>query len=88
MAINAPLQGTSADIIKLAMIEIDRALPDILLLQVHDELVFEIKKDKVDGYAAHIKKIMEAVVPQEKLCGVPIVVEGKAGKNWGEMQKL
>src|SRR5204863_4203552 len=49
MAINAPLQGTSADIIKLAMIEIDKHYPDTLLLQVHDELVFEIKKSEVKG---------------------------------------
>lgn len=88
MAINAPLQGTSADIIKLAMIEIDRILPDILLLQVHDELVFEIKKGKVEEYATQIKKSMEAVVPEEKRRGVPIVVEGKAGPNWGEMKKI
>jgi DNA polymerase-1 len=88
MAINAPLQGTSADIIKLAMIEIDKHYPDILLLQVHDELVFEIKKDKVKEYAPNIQEIMEQVVPAEKRRGVPIAVEGKIGKNWGEMQKI
>ncbi len=88
MAINAPLQGTSADIIKLAMIEIDKQLPDILLLQVHDELVFEIPKNKVQEYAPKIKEIMESVVPKEKRRGVPILVEGKVGKNWGEMNPL
>ena len=88
MAINAPLQGTSADIIKLAMIEIDKRLPGILLLQVHDELVFEIPYAKLEEFAPVIKEIMESVVPQDKLHGVPIVVEGKAGKNWGEMQAL
>ncbi len=88
MAINAPLQGTSADIIKLAMLEIDKRLPDILLLQVHDELVFEIPRGKLEEYAPVIKEIMEGVVPEEKLHGVPIVVEGKAGKNWGEMEKI
>ncbi len=88
MAINAPLQGTSADIIKLAMIEIDKRLPDILLLQVHDELVFEIPHEKLEEYAPVIKEIMESVVPEEKLRGVPVVVEGKVGKNWGEMEKL
>ncbi|MDZ4226413.1 MAG: DNA polymerase, partial [Patescibacteria group bacterium] len=88
MAINAPLQGTSADIIKLAMIEIDKRLPDILLLQVHDELVFEIPDAKLEEFAPVIKQIMEGVVSQDKLRGVPIVVEGKAGKNWGEMQAL
>ncbi len=88
MAINAPLQGTSADIIKLAMIEIDKRLPGILLLQVHDELVFEIPHGKLEGFAPVIKEIMEGVVPADKLHGVPIVVEGKVGKNWGEMTKL
>ncbi|MSR70597.1 hypothetical protein EXS62_00995 [Candidatus Kaiserbacteria bacterium] len=88
MAINAPLQGTSADLIKLAMIEIDKHYPDILLLQVHDELVFEIKENKVGEYAPKIQEIMENVVPQEKLRGVPIMVEGKAGKNWGEMNPI
>jgi len=88
MAINAPLQGTSADIIKLAMIEIDKRLPDILLLQVHDELVFEIPGNKLQGYAPVIKEIMEGVVPEAKLHGVPIVVEGKVGKNWGQMDTI
>ena len=88
MAINAPLQGTSADIIKLAMIEIDKRLPGILLLQVHDELVFEIPHGKLEGFAPVIKEIMEGVVPADKLHGVPIVVEGKAGKNWGEMHPI
>ena len=88
MAVNAPLQGTSADIIKLAMIEIDKELPGTLILQVHDELVFEIKKGEVKECAPVIKKIMESVVPESKRRGVPIIAEGKAGKNWGEMKKL
>lgn len=88
MAINAPLQGTSADLIKLAMIEIDRALPEILLLQVHDELVFEIAEKKVGECAKKIKEIMEGVMPEKLAKGVPITVEGKVGKNWGEMEKL
>ena len=88
MAINAPLQGTSADIIKLAMLEIDKRLPDILLLQVHDELVFEIPGNKLEGYTPVIKEIMEGVVPEAKLHGVPIVVEGKVGKNWGQMDTI
>jgi len=88
MAINAPLQGTSADIIKLAMLEIDKRLPDILLLQVHDELVFEIPSNKLQGYTPVIKEIMEGVVPEAKLHGVPIVVEGKVGKNWGQMDTI
>jgi DNA polymerase-1 len=88
MAINAPLQGTQSDIIKLAMIEIDKRVPGTLLLQVHDELVFEIKKDKIEECASLIKEIMESVVPEKKRAGVPIAVEGKRGDNWGEMQPL
>lgn len=88
MAINAPLQGTSADLIKLAMVEIDRECPGILLLQVHDELVFEIADAEVEKLAPTIKKIMEGVMPKDKAKGVPVIVEGKVGKNWGEMQKL
>lgn len=88
MAINAPLQGTSADLIKLAMIELDREMPDILLLQVHDELVFEVPESALEKFAPKIKRIMESVMPKDKAKGVPIIVEGKAGKNWGEMKKL
>ncbi|MES2203145.1 MAG: DNA polymerase [Patescibacteria group bacterium] len=88
MAINAPLQGTSADLIKLAMIEIDKEFPGILLLQVHDELVFEIKDNKVGEFAPKLKAIMESVVPKKDAKGVPITVEGKAGDNWGEMEKI
>lgn len=91
MAINAPMQGTQADIIKLAMIEIAKLFDDgdaYMLLQVHDELVFEIKKDKVNEYAPKIKEIMEAAMPKEKAAGVPIIAEGKHGPNWGDMSKL
>ncbi|MCC7500846.1 hypothetical protein IT396_03580 [Candidatus Nomurabacteria bacterium] len=88
MAINAPLQGTSADIIKLAMIEVDKEMPGILLLQVHDDLVFEMPEDKVSEYAPRIKKIMESVMPEKESRGVPVTVEGKVGDDWGDMQKL
>lgn len=88
MAINAPMQGTQADLIKLAMIEVDKALPGTLLLQVHDELVFEIKNSEVVSAAEIIRRIMEEALPKEKTHGVPIAVEGKAGPNWGQMQPL
>ncbi len=88
MAINAPLQGTSADLIKLAMIQIDKELPGILLLTVHDELVFEIPEGKVGEYAPRIKAIMESVMPAKESRGVPITVEGKVGKDWGSMEKI
>jgi DNA polymerase-1 len=86
MAINAPIQGTAADIVKRAMIECARELRSAdarMLLQVHDELVFEIKKEKIALIAAAIKAIMERV--PEFL--VPIVVEAKHGPNWQEMQR-
>lgn len=95
MAINAPIQGTSADLIKLAMVRIaehfaaekvgDRAH---LLLQVHDELVFEIKTGEVGIVVPKIKEIMESVIPPEEAKGIPFVAEAKAGKNWGEMEPL
>ncbi|HEV7449356.1 MAG TPA: DNA polymerase [Candidatus Paceibacterota bacterium] len=92
MAINAPMQGTSADITKLAMIEVDKlfATSDVAhqLLQVHDELVFEIEEEHIKELAPKIKKAMEGVVPAEKAKGVPIVVDGKFGPNWGEMKKI
>ncbi len=86
MAINMPVQGTSADLIKLAMKDIAAQLPSRssdakMLLQVHDELVFEIPENEVKQLVPKIIEIMENV---EKI-GVPIVVEAKAGKNWEEM---
>jgi len=91
MAINAPIQGTEADIIKLAMIKVDEyltATPNIhLLLQVHDELVFEIPNYLVEKVAPRIKEIMENVVSLEKTKNVVCKVEYKVGDNWGEMGK-
>lgn len=91
MAINMPIQGTAADIIKLAMIELDSqilqktSLANVkMILQVHDELVFEIKENKVAEVARKIKEIMENVF---KL-SVPLKVDVNVGKNWGEMKEL
>jgi DNA polymerase-1 len=85
MAINAPLQGTSADMIKVAMIRIQSELNTNgsvkMLLQVHDELVFEVREDFVKETAEKIKKIMENVIKLK----VPIVVDVKVGENWGAM---
>ena len=93
MAINAPMQGTQADIVKLAMVRIDELFKKekseaYLLLQVHDELVFEIKDSKVGELAPKIKEIMEGIVPEKDREGIPFVAEGKAGDNWGEMKKI
>ncbi len=93
-AINAPLQGSAAEIIKLAMIAVDAVLPKDaakLLLQVHDELVFEVDADRSDEIAALIKSAMEGVLTvTAKALGwsvdfaVPLVVEVGVGDNWDE----
>jgi DNA polymerase I len=94
MAINAPIQGTQADIVKLAMVEIDKLFDKeakgdaCLLLQVHDELVFEIKDNRVKELAPKIKKIMEGVVPLKDTNGIPLSADGKSGPNWGDMERL
>ncbi|MEK7108961.1 MAG: DNA polymerase [Patescibacteria group bacterium] len=92
MALNAPFQGTAADLFKLAMLRVDEYLQadkrGYLLLQVHDELVFEVEKDAVGDIAPKLKEIMENVFPEKERRGIPVTVEGKAGKNWGDMQKL
>lgn len=93
-AINAPLQGSAADIIKLAMIAVDKVLPKEnakMLLQVHDELVFEVDADKTDEISALIKTAMEGVLSDTaKQLGwdvdfaVPLLVETDTGENWDE----
>lgn len=95
MAINAPIQGTQADITKIAMREIDSFLKASkkegdakLILQVHDELVYEVRSGLVDQFAKDFKKIMEETIPEDKLRGVPIIAEAHAGDNWGEMEQV
>lgn len=95
MAINAPIQGTQADIIKLAMVRIgeklekEKAEDDAhLLLQVHDELVYEVKETKVIELAKEIRNIMESVLPASETNGVPVIAEAKSGPNWGEMRPI
>ena len=95
MAINAPIQGTQADITKIAMKRIDDYIKSKklekeinLILQVHDELVFEIKDSLVDKMVPEFKKLMEKALPEEKALGVPIIVEAQVGDNWGEMEKI
>ncbi|MBU1915562.1 DNA polymerase I, partial [Patescibacteria group bacterium] len=93
-AVNMPIQGTSADIIKKAMIMLDRNLTDEfgycskarvrMILQVHDELVFEVKKDLVQEVIPIVRNAMEDAI---KL-SVPIVVDFKSGQRWGSMKEL
>ena len=82
-AINAPLQGSAADIIKMAMVEVDKMLPKDqakMLLQVHDELVFEVDEDIADELAPKLAEVMQSVLQ----ISVPLVVEVGKGKNWDE----
>ncbi|MDP2650090.1 MAG: DNA polymerase, partial [bacterium] len=95
MAINAPIQGTQADVMKLAMTRVDEYIEKNnlrdsirLVLQIHDELVYEIRDAEVEQQAAEIDKIMESILPPSKTRGVPLLVEVSAGKNWGEMERL
>jgi DNA polymerase-1 len=85
-AINMPIQGTASDIIKLAMIEIHRelegAFPEAnMLLQVHDELVFEVPEKQAEALATFVKQRMEAAID---LGEVPLVAETGLGRNWFE----
>ena len=84
VAINAPMQGTAADIIKRAMIQLDQKLqndPDIaMIMQVHDELVFEVRSEKVAFYSGLIKTQMESAADLV----VPLIVEVGQGTNWDE----
>lgn len=87
MAINMPIQGTAADMIKLAMIEIDKQIlrnnDDIkLILQIHDELVFQVKKTSLDQHEDKIKKIMEEIVD----LNVPIIINSKRGDNLAQLK--
>ena len=87
MAINMPVQGTSADIIKVAMINLyremeKRQLKSKMLLQVHDELIFEVPRDEIEEMRQLVPEIMSTAL---KL-GVPLKVDIKTGANWGEME--
>jgi DNA polymerase-1 len=84
-AINAPMQGTAADVIKRAMIEVDRwlqqsKLPARLLLQVHDELVFEVQRDLAEDLIAHVRELMSGAAT----LSTPLKVDAGIGANWDE----
>ncbi|MBV9788324.1 MAG: DNA polymerase I, partial [Chloroflexi bacterium] len=86
-AINAPLQGTSADLIKMAMIRLfdelrKRGFAAKMLLQVHDELLLEVPDDELDEVKQLVREIMEGVYPE---LSVPLEVEISTGRNWEEM---
>ena len=84
-AINAPLQGSAADIIKKAMVDVDQWIgddnPNIkLIMQVHDELIFEANKDFANDAIGHIVKLMESTIE----LNIPLIVDANKGKNWNE----
>jgi DNA polymerase I len=88
MAINMPVQGTSADIIKKAMINLhremlSRQLKSKMLLQVHDELVFEVPENEM----AEMRQLVPEMMVNAIKLSIPLKVETKTGKNWGEMEK-
>lgn len=91
MAVNMPIQGSTADLVKMAMIAADQWIKKEklenevrMLLQVHDELLFEIKESALKKSAPQIKKIMEAAAELK----APLVVDVKAGPNWGEQKSM
>ncbi len=85
IAINMPIQGSSADIVKMAMVELGKKgivnADCKLILQIHDELLFEVREDKLEEIAPKIKKIMENIFQFE----VPLKVDLKIGDNWKEL---
>ncbi|MEN8195883.1 MAG: DNA polymerase I, partial [Pseudomonadota bacterium] len=88
-AINAPIQGTAADIIKRAMIRMPKALADarldaVMMLQVHDELLFDVPKDQVDKTVKVVREIMEAAAGPSLELTVPLVVDAGVADNWAK----
>jgi DNA polymerase-1 len=95
MAVNAPMQGTQSDIIKLAMIEADELIERSgwranasLVMQVHDELVYELDEHNAERMARAIREAMEKVAPVERLSGVPILAEIAIGPSWGQTKPI
>ena len=85
-AINAPMQGTAADLIKLAMIEVQQwihansNLKGQMIMQVHDELIFEVKKDFAEEALTNVISLMEKAVQLD----IPLIVDANQGSNWNE----
>ena len=91
MAVNMPIQGTAADIVKIAMINIQQRMGALgmrskMILQVHDELIFEVPRDELGHMQAIITELMPTAVPPHVGFEVPLEVEMKVGDNWGDME--
>jgi len=88
-AINAPMQGTAADIIKRAMLEVDAWLTQSgfdarMIMQVHDELIFEVPESEVNETVEVVKSVMEGADRPAVDLSVPLTVDAGIGDNWGE----
>lgn len=95
MAVNAPIQGTQSDIIKRAMVDAQQRIEKEgwqekarLLLQVHDELVYEVEAKNAEHIARTLREVMESVVDPALLSGVPIIADVSLGKDWGSVKKI
>jgi len=88
-ATNAPMQGSAADLMKLAMVRVDRALmaerlDAAMLLQIHDELILEVAADSIERVAALVKREMETALALD----VPLEVSLKTGRTWYDVEPL
>jgi len=95
MAINAPIQGTAADVMRIAMVRVDEYITqqqveaDLrMLVQVHDELIFEIKSARVTEFVPALTSTMTDIFSEEESRGVPISADAKRGANWEEMESV
>ena len=87
MAINMPIQGSSADIIKIAMIKIDEEIKSLnlkskMIIQVHDELIFEAPKNELN----RLKEILTKIMPNSLNLSVPLTIDINIAKSWGELK--
>ncbi|MDB9944448.1 DNA polymerase [bacterium] len=94
MAINAPVQGTAADVMRMSMNDVyayikkNKWEKDVrILLQVHDEMVFEINEKKLAEIAPKLKQVMESVLDNHDIHGIPILVDVEVGDNWAELEE-
>ncbi len=94
MAINAPIQGSQSDIMKLAMVKVSELIKDkfpgacALILQIHDELIFECDKKQAEAVVAEIRALMEHVLDEKVARGVPTTVVASTGTSWDDMREL
>lgn len=93
MAINAPIQGTQADMIKIAMARIydfmeEQKIEGSLIMQIHDEVIYEISNKDLEKFGKNAKNIMQEVLSLDDTKGVPIIANVSVGDNWGKMKEL